>query len=262
MNADRGAVPAGEPAQCPPPVLSIVIPVYNEEEAIAPLAAEIELTMASAGIPWEVLWVDDGSTDRSVERLRRLGPAHGVLRLDRQHGQTAAVLAGVEHAKGEWIGTLDGDGQNDPADLLRQLLLARTEGFDLVGGVRTPRRDGLVRRLSSIFANRLRRWTIGYASRDSGCATRVVRRAAMLDLPVFFAGLQLYVPDFLVARGWRVTEIAVSHRPRLTGQAKYGIGNRLGSGLCDLLGVRWLLARQRHWRCHRDYTAEERKGGG
>jgi len=229
-----------------PPEISVIIPVFNEEANVAPLAAEVTTAMNDSGLPWDCWWVDDGSTDQTWSCMQALPTPHRSIRLPRNFGQSAAIMAGVHHSAGRWIGILDGDGQNDPRDLLRQHQLATTNDAAVVVGYRSIRHDHLVRRVSSRVGNWTRRMIVGNAGRDAGCATKVVRREVMTSLP-FFHGMQCFIPDLARAAGWRFDEIPVNHRPRLAGQAKYGINNRLWSGFRDLLGVRWLIARQRAW---------------
>lgn len=237
------------------PLLSLVIPIHDEAANIPTLAAEIDRTFAMVPFAWEVLWVDDGSTDGSAALIRALPAPHRLLRLDRNHGQSTACIAGFEAARGEWIGTLDGDGQNDPLDLLRQLAHALASGMDMVNGIRTRRHDSLVRRMSSRIGNAVRRWITGeHEVADVGCSTRVVRRLAVLELP-FFHGMHRFLPTLVRMRGYRLAQIPVNHRPRWAGRSKYGIANRLWVGLGDCIGVRWLQARHRRWRALEDSTA-------
>jgi dolichol-phosphate mannosyltransferase len=230
-----------------PPLLSIVIPVKNEEETIPALAAEIDAALRGADFAWEALWVDDGSTDRSLALLQALPPPHRWISFDRNHGQSAGFAAGFRHARGEWVGTLDGDGQNDPVDIPRQLAHARASGADMVNGYRATRRDNLVRKLSSKVGNGVRTWLTGRTVRDVGCSTRVVRREAVVDLP-FFHGYHRFLPTLVALRGCRLDEIPVNHRPRAGGRSKYGVLNRAWSGLMDCIGVRWLRTRSRAWK--------------
>jgi dolichol-phosphate mannosyltransferase len=229
------------------PLLSVVIPIHDEADNVAPLAEEVARVFAATGIAWEAVWVDDGSTDGGAQQVRALPPPHRLVRLDRNHGQSAACMAGFQAARGEWVGTLDGDGQNDPADLPRQLVHALVAGVDMVNGIRVRRHDSLVRRASSRIGNAVRAWITGEREvADVGCSTRVVRRAALAGLP-FFHGMHRFLPTLVRMRGGRLAQIAVNHRPRRAGRSKYGIANRLWVGLCDCVGVRWLQARHRGW---------------
>ena len=244
----------GDSATATVPGFSVVVPVRNEAAAIPGLAAEIAAACAAAGLAWEAVWVDDGSSDGSRALLAALPAPHRLIALVRGCGQSAALMAGVRHARGEWVGLLDGDGQNDPADLPRQLAHAHAGGWDLVNGIRARRRDSWPRRLASVIANRVRDAVTGDRVTDVGCATRVVRRAALRQLPLF-DGLHRYLPTLVRAQGFRVAEIPVGHRPRQGGLSKYGINDRLWRGLRDLLGVRWLLARRCVWQVEQDEGA-------
>ncbi len=229
------------------PQLSIVIPIKNEEATIPGLAAEIDRAFASGEVPWEAVWVDDGSTDGSLTCLKALPAPHRWLSLDRNHGQSAAFACGFKSARGAWIGTLDGDGQNDPADLLLQLEHALAHQVDMVNGIRRRRQDSVVRKLSSKIGNGVRNLITGRTVADVGCSTRVMRAACVADLP-FFHGCHRFLPTLVAMRGFSWAEIPVNHRPRAGGASKYGIGNRMFSGLRDCFGVRWLKSRQRAWR--------------
>jgi dolichol-phosphate mannosyltransferase len=226
---------------------SVVIPVKNEEATIPALAAEIDRAFADADFSWEALWVDDGSSDRTLAILKALPEPHRWVSFDRNHGQSAGFAAGFRHARGEWVGTLDGDGQNDPADLRRQLAHARAQGVDMVNGIRARRQDSVVRKISSRIGNGFRNLITGRTVSDVGCSTRVMRRESVLDLP-FFHGYHRFLPTLVAMRGYRIAEIPVNHRPRAGGRSKYGISNRLWSGLRDCFGVRWLRSRQRVWK--------------
>lgn len=229
------------------PLISIIIPVKNEEDTLPALAAEIDAAFKLQTYPWEVVWVDDGSTDRSRELMKALPAPHRWIALDRNHGQSAAFLAGFRAARATWVGTLDGDGQNDPLDLPRQLARALADGVDMVNGIRAKRRDSLLRKVSSKIANGVRNRLTGKSVQDVGCSTRVVRRAAVIDLP-FFHGMHRFLPTLVQMRGFTISEIPVNHRPRAGGASKYGLFNRVFAATRDLFGVRWLLTRNRNWK--------------
>jgi dolichol-phosphate mannosyltransferase len=226
-----------------PVSLSVVIPVHDEQGAIPALAVEMAQQLDGAGLSWEAIWVDDGSRDGTLALLRDLPPPHRHLALAHNGGMSAAYRAGFAAARGAWLATLDGDGQNDPADLPRLWAIAQGGTVDYLCGVRTPRQDHGIRRLSSRIANRARDLLTGVRIQDAGCSTRLFRRDLLVDLPVFRNDF-LYFPAFASRHGWRVAETPVRHRPRTTGRAHFGIGNRLWSGMVDLLGVCWLLRRQ------------------
>ncbi|MDR0775993.1 MAG: glycosyltransferase family 2 protein [Azonexus sp.] len=225
--------------------ISIVIPIYNEAENIEPMVREIQAAFQGRAESYEVIFVDDASNDESPAVLRRQTLETDVvrcLRHRRNFGQSAAVATGFRAARGEWIGTLDGDGQNDPADLPRMLDEARRLGVDCVTGVRAKRQDNFIRKLSSRIANGFRNWATGDRVSDSGCGVRVVRAACVGELPVF-NGLHRFMPTLLRAKSYTVSEFPVNHRPRLRGVSKYGVHNRLWRGIRDCFGVRWFVAR-------------------
>jgi dolichol-phosphate mannosyltransferase len=224
--------------------LSVVVPVYNEEGAVAALAAEVDQALAPLGGAWECIWVDDGSTDRTAAVLaeRVPGSPHRLLELQRNSGQSAALMAGFRAARGAVIATLDGDGQNHPADLIAMLKRLRVGDVDVVNGIRAKRRDTWVRRACSRLANGFRNGLTGEQVTDVGCAIRVFRRECADYLPVF-KGLHRFLPTLFRLHGFRITEMPVSHRPRETGRTKYGINNRLWVGIVDTLAVCWMQRR-------------------
>jgi len=226
------------------PEVSIVVPAYNEEESVPVLAREIREALTGAGIPYEVLFVDDGSTDSTPEVLARLAaedPAIRALRQRPNQGQSAALAAGWRAARSPVVVTLDADLQNDPADIPR--LLEALAGHDVVSGIRTKRQDTWVRRLSSRIANGVRNRLTGESVADVGCTLRACRTEFLRELPMF-TGMHRFLPTLLKLAGARITEIPVGHRPRRFGTTKYGIQNRLWRGLVDLMAVRWM---QKRW---------------
>ncbi|HSG38706.1 MAG TPA: glycosyltransferase family 2 protein [Thermoanaerobaculia bacterium] len=226
------------------PEISIVIPVYNEEENLPVLAAEIQGTMRDVDRPYEVVYVDDGSTDGSPEVLRRLArqdPATRVIRQRRNSGQSAAMDAGFRFARGGIVVTLDADLQNDPADIPR--LLELMDRWDVVCGVRAHRNDNWVRKASSRVANGVRNRVTHESITDVGCTLKAYRTELLRRIPMF-NGMHRFLPTLLKMEGARVTEIPVSHRARLHGVPKYGIGNRLWRTLADLFAVRWMQKRR------------------
>jgi glycosyltransferase involved in cell wall biosynthesis len=226
------------------PQLSIVIPVYNEEDNIPVLAAEIEAALAPTELPYEVIWVDDGSTDdgpRVLAGLVARDPRVRILHLRRNCGQSAALDAGFRHARGEILATLDADLQNDPADIPR--LLDALPGCDVVCGVRQKRRDNWVRRISSKIANGVRNRLTHESVTDVGCTLRVYRRESVEGI-FMFTGMHRFLPTLLKLAGARIREIPVHHRPRLHGVPKYNIRNRIWKALGDLFAVRWM---QKRW---------------
>lgn len=227
------------------PFFSIVIPVYNEAENIGAMVREIIAAFNGRPETYEIIFVDDASSDNSAELIERLKQEHPVvhyLRHRSNFGQSAAVGTGFRGARGVWIGTLDGDGQNDPADLPKMLEEARRLGVDCVTGVRAKRQDTALRKFSSRIANRFRDWMTGDHVTDSACGVRVLRAECVAELPVF-NGLHRFMPTLLRAKGYTVAETTVNHRPRLAGVSKYGVHNRLWRGIRDCFGVRWFVVR-------------------
>jgi dolichol-phosphate mannosyltransferase len=229
------------------PEISLVIPVYNEEENLPILAAEIQEAMEPLGRRYEVIFVDDGSTDGSpavLARIARQNPAARIVRQRRNAGQSAALDAGFRHARGAVIVTLDADLQNDPADIPRLLeKLEQGDGADVVAGVRARRQDNWTRRASSRLANAVRNWATEESVTDVGCTLKAFRADFLRRVPMF-DGMHRFLPTLLKMDGARVVEMPVHHRPRLHGKAKYGIYNRLWRALDDLLAVRWM---QKRW---------------
>ncbi|HKI00893.1 MAG TPA: glycosyltransferase family 2 protein [Thermoanaerobaculia bacterium] len=226
------------------PEISVVIPVFNEAENLPVLAAEIQGAMRGTGRPYEVIYVDDGSTDASPEVLQRLAredPTVRIVRQRRNAGQTAALDAGFRFARGGIVVTLDADLQNDPADIPR--LLALMDSYDVVSGVRVNRQDTWVRKVSSRIANGVRNRYTHDSVTDVGCTLRACRAEYLRRVPMF-TGMHRFLPTLLKMAGARTTEIPVHHRPRLHGQPKYTIGNRLWRALADLFAVRWM---QKRW---------------
>lgn len=225
------------------PRLSVVVPAYNEEENVIPLAQEIIAALSSLPGGFELILVDDASTDSTTRIIREFQHANVRAVFHRINcGQSAAVGSGFHAARGEWVATLDGDGQNDPADLPAMLEQAINEGVDCVTGVRAKRQDTFIRRFSSRTANGFRNWITGDQVSDSGCGIRVVRRAALREIPVF-NGMHRFLPTLLRGQGFTVKETHVNHRERLRGTSKYGVHNRLWRGIRDCFGIRWYLKR-------------------
>jgi glycosyltransferase involved in cell wall biosynthesis len=221
--------------------LSIVIPVYNEEENVEPLIREITGVLAPLGKTCEIIAVDDGSKDGTFAALRRVRCTQSslkIVRLKRNFGQTAALAAGLAYAQGEIIVLIDGDGQNDPADI-PALLTKLQEGNDLVAGWRFNRRDSFFnRRLPSLIANRLISWTTKVKLHDYGCTLKAMRKDVAKSLRLY-GEMHRFIPAIADERGAQVAELKVNHRPRLRGKSKYGIARTLRVAL-DLLTVKFL----------------------
>jgi glycosyltransferase involved in cell wall biosynthesis len=223
--------------------LSIVIPVYNEEENVEPLIQEITAAVKPLGKPYEIVVVDDGSKDNTFPALARLHetePHLRVVRLKRNFGQTAALAAGLAHAEGDVIVTMDGDAQNDPADI-PALLAILDEGNDLVAGWRFNRRDPfLSKRLPSVIANRLISWTTHVKLHDYGCTLKAMRKEVAKNLRLY-GEMHRFIPAIAYERGARIVELKVHHRPRLRGKSKYAVTRTLRVVL-DLMTVKFLIS--------------------
>lgn len=225
---------------------ALVVPIYNEEEVVVALLDEVEAVLVPHG-PFEALLVDDGSKDRSVEVMRNWKGAHRadwlrIVCLERNAGQSAAVLAGVEAAGAPIVATMDGDMQNDPRDIPRMLAMVEAGEADGVFGVRRERQDTWKRRVSSRIGNAVRNWLTGDRVSDAACGIKVVRRELFLRAPRF-VGMHRFMATLVRYMGGKVAETDVHHRPRAAGTAKYGIGNRIWKGLRDCFAMRWLRTR-------------------
>jgi glycosyltransferase involved in cell wall biosynthesis len=223
------------------PELSVFLPVYNEAENIAPLHVKLSEALAGVGRDYEILYIDDGSTDESLARLRELALIDErvrVIALRRNYGQTAAMSAGIDYARGDILIPMDADLQNDPADIPR--LLARLdEGYDVVSGWRKDRKDAwLTRRLPSALANRLISRIAGVTLHDYGCSLKAYRRDALTDVKLY-GEMHRFIPVYAAWAGARVTEIPVTHHARRAGQSKYGL-SRTGKVLFDLITIKFM----------------------
>lgn len=233
--------------------ISVVVPVKNEAGNVAPLLNEIRAALDGV-VVYEAIFVDDGSADDTAAELTGAPQAAAsgdfaglrVLRHDRSYGQSAAIVSGVRAARGDWIATLDGDGQNDPADLPKLWAQAAALGADdpvaMIGGERVKRQDTAMKRFSSKIANRVRGGLLRDDTRDTGCGLKLFRRDVFLNLPAF-NHMHRFLAALIKREGRRVVSVPVNHRPRGHGRSKYGVMNRLWVGIVDLFGVMWLQSR-------------------
>jgi dolichol-phosphate mannosyltransferase len=225
------------------PEISVVVPVFNEKENVPILQSE--LRTALGGMNYELIFIDDGSTDGGAEKIEP-GANVRVLRFEKNTGQSAALYAGIKAARGRTIVMIDGDLQNDPADIPR-LVAEISRGADLVCGYRAQRKDTLGKRLTSKIANFVRsRFTRDYV-RDTGCTLKAMRRDCA-DALVPFKGMHRFIPALVRGAGFKLVEIPVNHRPRRFGQTKYGFGSRAWRATMDMFGVRWLLSRRLNYK--------------
>jgi len=239
------------------PAVSVVVPLYNEEENVPIL--QRELTSALAGLDYEIIFVDDGSIDGTLANVAADARIR-VLQFEKNAGQSAAMYAGLHAARGAVAVLLDGDLQNDPADIPR--LLGEIErGADLVCGYRAQRKDTLVKRLTSRIANFVRSRFTRDGVRDTGCTLKAMKRECIRTL-VPFKGMHRFIPALVKGAGYHLVEIPVNHRPRKFGESKYGLGNRAVRATVDMFGVRWLLGRQLDYKvdastCHPERSKVE-----
>lgn len=225
------------------PAVSVIVPLFNEEESVSMLLSE--LRAALRGIDHELIFVDDGSSDRTLKRIES-APDVRLIRFEKNVGQSAAIYAGLQAARGATAVLIDGDLQNDPADI-PQLLAEIKRGADLVCGYRARRKDSLLKRISSRIANTVRSRFTRDGVRDTGCTLKAMRREC-IDALVPFKGMHRFIPALVKGAGFRLVEIPVNHRPRKFGQSKYNLGNRALRATIDMFGVRWLLSRRLNYK--------------
>ena len=237
------------------PWISVVIPIKDERDNLLALTDQLIKVLQgreeSKNAPFEIIYVDDGSTDGSSEILDRLASEHRavtVLHFDRNYGQSAGFDAGFKRSSGALVVTMDGDLQNDPEDI--GLLLSYANDYDLVCGWRTERHDTVMRKISSRVANVVRNAVTGDRVHDTGCSLKIFRRRVIDRLPLF-NGMHRFFPALALMHGFTVTEVPVRHHPRRHGISKYGVGNRLFKGLYDLIAVRWMHSRVLRYRFRR-----------
>ena len=229
--------------------LSVVIPVYNEAENIRPLVERLESALRAATGQVEIWFVDDGSTDQTLALLKEAQQKDARIRIAhfrRNLGQTAAMAAGFHLARGNAVVTIDGDLQNDPSEMLR--LAGMLGEWDVVCGIRVHRQDTLWKRISSRIANAFRNWITGDDIVDTGCTLKAYRRECLERLELY-RGMHRFLPTLLKMRGFRVTQVPVSHHPRRAGKTKYGTWTRLKKGLVDVWAVRWM---KKNWIDYQD----------
>ena len=227
--------------------VSVVVPLYNEEQSVAML--QRELADALTGLDYEIIFVDDGSQDKTGARIAA-NPRTRVLHFEKNAGQSAAIFAGLQTVRSEIAVLIDGDLQNDPADIPR-LLAEISRGADLVCGYRARRKDTLLKRITSRVANFVRSRFTRDGVRDTGCTLKAMRRDCIGAL-VPFKGMHRFIPALVKGAGYRLVEIPVNHRPRRFGQSKYGLGNRALRATVDMFGVRWLLSRRLNYQVRDD----------
>lgn len=225
------------------PAVSVVVPVFNEEDNMSIL--QTELRAALSGIDHEIIFVDDGSSDKTASKIEDR-PEVCVLRFEKNTGQSAAMYAGLNAARGATVVLIDGDLQNDPADIPK-LLAEISRGADLVCGYREKRKDTVVKRLTSRIANFVRSRFTRDGVRDTGCTLKAMRRQCVSAL-VPFKGMHRFIPALVKGAGYRLVEVPVNHRSRRFGKSKYGLGNRALRATVDMFGVRWLLSRQLNYK--------------
>lgn len=230
--------------------LSVVVPVKDEADNVEALAREITAAVGGDSSV-EIIFVDDGSADETLPRLLRLKselPALRVVRHTRNGGQSRALRSGVRVARAGMVVTLDGDGQNDPADIPKVLAPFHADPgalrIAMVSGIRTRRRDSVAKRIASVLANRLRRGLLDDGATDVGCGLKAFRRDAFLALP-YFDHMHRYLAALMLREGHEIRFVDVSHRPRLHGRSKYGVWDRFLVGVQDIFGVLWLKKRYR-----------------
>ncbi len=224
-------------------MISVVIPAYNEVESLRPLTAEVLAVMRGTGQEFEIVFIDDGSSDGTRELLRELAGAYPEVHFigfKENRGQTSAMAAGFKHAMGDIIVTLDADMQNDPRDIPR--LMERLDEYDVVCGMRKKRRDTLVRRVSSRVANYVRNRLTNEQIVDVGCSLKVYKRECVQNIKLF-EGMHRFLPTLVQLEGYSVVEVPVNHRERTLGTSKYNIRNRIAKAFLDLLAVRWMKRR-------------------
>lgn len=222
---------------------SVVIPLKNEEANVKPLTEEIVAVMRPLPEPFEILYINDGSTDQTLSLLQELKTSHPeikILSFDRNYGQSSAFDAGFRAARGEFVITLDGDRQNDPRDIPKLLALKHT--YDLICGIRKKRKDTPLKRIISFFANKVRSKLCNDGVKDTGCSLKVYRRAALERIKLFH-GMHRFLPALFLIEGFTIAQVEVNHRPRVAGKSNYNLFNRSFNTIADLFAVYWMRKR-------------------
>ncbi|MCU0600782.1 MAG: glycosyltransferase family 2 protein [Desulfobacterales bacterium] len=222
---------------------SFVIPVYNEEDNLSQLHEELQRVVHQIGQPCEVIWIDDGSKDSSLDRVKQMAAEHPEYRFisfERNCGQSGALAAGFDAARGEYVITMDSDLQNNPLDILN--MIPYLGKYDMVTGWRKDRHDTWWKKFSSRFANGVRNWLSRETIKDTGCSLKIMKTSYLKKIKMY-KGLHRFLPTLMKMEGATVIEVPVSHRPRTRGVSKYGTWDRAFSGLRDLLAVRWMQDR-------------------
>ncbi|MGZ3732301.1 MAG: glycosyltransferase family 2 protein [Parachlamydiaceae bacterium] len=233
---------------------SVVVPLKNEEENLEELVEEIVPVMQGQEFPWELICVDDGSTDGTRKRLTELQERYPELRViffDQNYGQSSAFDAGFKAARGEFVITLDGDRQNDPQDIPK--LIAEITDADLVCGRRLRRKDTFIKRMTSLLANAVRSRLCKDGVQDTGCSLKIYRTACLKEIKMFH-GMHRFLPALFVIEGFRIKEIDVNHRERSKGQTKYNFFNRSFNTIADMLAVRWMYKRRLNYRIDKEIS--------
>jgi len=231
-----------------PVTYTVIIPLKNEEESIGDLIQELASVMHGLKAPWEVICVEDGSTDKTFEVLTRLQknkPELKILQFDRNYGQSSAFDAGFRAAQGEWVITLDGDGQNDPADIPK--LIQASLDYDLVCGQRVNRKDPWHKKITSKLANIVRKVICEDGVHDTGCSLKLYRAKALKQIRMY-QGMHRFLPALFLIEGFRIKEVPVNHRERMRGKTKYNFLNRSFNTIADMFAVRWMRKRRLHYK--------------
>lgn len=232
---------------------SIVVPLKNEEENIVELICEIEPVMEGLGQPWELICVDDGSTDGTLEVLKKLKASKEYLRIlafNENYGQTSGFDAGFKAARGKFVITLDGDRQNDPQDIPK--LITYSAHYDLVAGWRAERKDPLSKKITSKLANFIRSRLCADGIHDTGCSLKLYRKSA-LDQIKLYHGMHRFLPALFKIEGFKIIEVPVNHRERVKGKTKYNFFNRSFNTIADLFAVRWMYTRKLKYKVKQEW---------